>query len=155
MEKMQIFNDEQFGKIRTVTIGGEPWFVGKDVCAAFGDTNYRRSLGRLDADKKGVSQIETAGGKQPVTVINESGLYSLLFAMQPQKAKGVSHDNGKVEERMEMVRRFRRWITHEVIPAIRRNGGYMTDRMMEEVKENSELIYEIAERIVGEIADHM
>lgn len=56
MERMQIFSDEQFGKIRTITIEGEPWFVGKDVCAAFGDTNYRRTLGRLDADEKGVSQ---------------------------------------------------------------------------------------------------
>ncbi len=155
MEKMQIFNNEQFGKIRTITIEGEPWFVGKDVCAAFGDTNYRRSLGRLDADEKGVSQIETAGGKQSLTVINESGLYSLLFAMQPQKAKGVSQNEAQVEERMEMERRFRRWITHEVIPAVRRNGGYMMDVVLENVKRRPDLIYEMAERIVGKIADHM
>ena len=113
MERMQIFSDEQFGKIRTITIEGEPWFVGKDVCAAFGDTNYRRTLGRLDADEKGVSQ-----------------------------------NDAQVEERMEMVRRFRRWITHEVIPSVRRNGIYMTDAVMEEVKGKPELIYEIAERIV-------
>lgn len=149
MERMQIFSDEQFGKIRTITIEGEPWFVGKDVCAAFGDTNYRRTLGRLDADEKGVSQIETMGGKQSLTVINESGLYSLLIAMQPQKAKGVSQNDAQVEERMEMVRRFRRWITHEVIPSVRRNGIYMTDAVMEEVKGKPELIYEIAERIVA------
>ena len=149
MERMQIFSDEQFGKIRTITIEGEPWFVGKDVCAAFGDNNYRRTLGRLDADEKGVSQIETMGGKQSLTVINESVHYSLLIAMHPQKAKGVSQNDAQVEERMEMVRRFRRWITHEVIPSVRRNGIYMTDAVMEEVKGKPELIYEIAERIVA------
>ena len=89
------------------------------------------------------------GGKQSLTVINESGLYSLLIAMQPQKAKGVSQNDAQVEERMEMVRRFRRWITHEVIPSVRRNGIYMTDAVMEEVKGKPELIYEIAERIVA------
>ena len=72
------------------------------------------------------------GGKQSLTVINESGLYSLLIAMQPQESRRVCHKMmRRWRERMEMVRRFRRWITHEVIPSVRRNGIYMTDTVME------------------------
>lgn len=88
MNELQIFNSSEFGQIRTVIIDNEPWFVGKDVCEVFGDTNHKRSLSRIDDDEKGVSQIDTPGGKQNMTVINESGLYSLLFQMQPQKSKG-------------------------------------------------------------------
>lgn len=88
MNELQIFNSSEFGQIRTVIIDNEPWFVGKDVCEVFGDTNHKRSLSRIDDDEKGVSQIDTPGGKQNMTVINESGLYALLFQMQPQKSKG-------------------------------------------------------------------
>lgn len=68
MEELQIFKNEEFGEIRTVTIKNEPWFVGKDVCEAFGDTNYRRSLSNIDDSDKGVSQIETPGGKQNMVI---------------------------------------------------------------------------------------
>ena len=85
MNELEIFNNPEFGQIRATEINGEPYFVGKDVCDAFGDTNYRRSLSKIDDSDKGVSQIATPGGKQTMTVINESGLYSLLFQMQPQK----------------------------------------------------------------------
>ena len=63
MNEIQIFNNPEFGSVRTSNINGEPWFVGKDVCEAFGDTNYRRSLSNIDVSDKGVSQIETPGGK--------------------------------------------------------------------------------------------
>ena len=82
----EVFNHPTFGAVRIVIKDGEPWFVGKDVAQAFNDTNYRRSLSRLSSDEKDVSQINTLGGKQKMTIINESGLYSLLFYMQPQKA---------------------------------------------------------------------
>ena len=125
MNELQIFNNPEFGSVRTSNINGEPWFVGKDVCEAFGDTNYRRSLSNIDDSDKGVSQIETHGGKQNMVIINESGLYSLLFQMQPQKAKGVSQNDDLVQERIEKLHRFKRWVTSEVLPSIRKNGGYI------------------------------
>lgn len=124
MEELKIFNNTEFGSIRTLTINNEPWFVGKDVCEAFGDTNYRRSLGNIDESDKGVSQINTPGGKQNMTIINESGLYSLLFQMQPQKAKGVSQNDALIDERIEKLHRFKRWVTGEVLPSIRKTGSY-------------------------------
>ena len=83
------------------------------------------SLSNIDEFDKGVSQINTPGGKQGMTIINESGLYSLLFQMQPQKAKGVSQDEQAVEFRIQKLNRFKRWVTHEVLPSIRQTGGYI------------------------------
>lgn len=92
MNNMQIFENSQFGAIRTVIQDGEPWFALKDVCEAFGEKNYRRLSDRLDDDEKGVSQMNTPGGPQSMTIVNESGLYTLLFAMQPEMARGVSDE---------------------------------------------------------------
>lgn len=125
MNDLQIFNNKEFGNVRAVVVNDLPWFVGKDVCEAFGDTNYRRSLSNIDESDKGVSQIDTPGGKQNMVVINESGLYSLLFQMQPQKAKGVSQNDALINERIEKLHRFKHWVTSEVIPSIRKNGGYI------------------------------
>ena len=75
MNELKIFENPEFGKVRTVAIDAEPWFALKDVCQAFGETNYRRVASRLDEDEKGVSQIDTPGGKQSMTIVNESGLY--------------------------------------------------------------------------------
>ena len=125
MNEIKIFNNSEFGVIRMITIDNEPYFVGKDVCEAFGDTHYRRSLSNIDDDDKGVTQIDTPGGKQNMTVINESGLYSLLFQMQPQKAKGVTQNNHLINERIEKLHRFKHWVTSEVLPSIRKNGGYI------------------------------
>lgn len=118
----------EFGEIRTLLIDNEPWFVGKDVCQAFGDTNYRRSLSVVDAYDKGVSQIATPGGKQNMTIINESGLYTLLFQMQPQKAKGVSQNDTLIEERIQKLHDFKHWVTSEVLPSIRKNGAYIRNQ---------------------------
>lgn len=126
-EALTVFRHEQFGEIRAVEINGEPWFVGKDICDYFGDTNYRRSISRLAPDERGVSQIETPGGTQDMTIISESGLYSLLFLMKPKKAKGVSQNDARIQERVEKVDSFKRWVTHEVLPSIRKTGGYVND----------------------------
>lgn len=125
MNDLQIFNNKEFGNVRAVIVDGLPWFVGKDVCEAFGYTNYRRSLLSIDECDKGVSQIDTPGGRQNMVVINESGLYSLLFQMQPQKARGVSQNDTLINERIEKLHRFKHWVTSEVLPSIRKNGGYI------------------------------
>lgn len=87
---------------------GEPWFVAKDVCNALGIKNSRDAVDRLDDDEKGVVQTDTLGGPQKVTIVNESGLYSLILRSDKPEAKA-----------------FKRWITHEVLPAIRKTGGYV------------------------------
>ena len=125
MNELQIFNNKEFGNVRAVIVDDLPWFVGKDVCEALGDTNYRRSLLSIDECDKGVSQIDTPGGRQNMVVINESGLYSLLFQMQPQKARGVSQNDTLINERIEKLHRFKHWVTSEVLPSIRKNGGYI------------------------------
>ena len=106
------------------------WFVAKDVCAYFGESNYRRAMGNLDPDEKGVSQMNTPGGRQNLTVVNESGLYGLLFAMQPQKARGVSEEY--IHERLEKLRLFKRWVTHDVLPSIRKTGAYVSPSATQE-----------------------
>lgn len=114
----QIFEGSQ---IRHTTQDEEVWFVAKDICSFFGESNYRRAVSRLDEDEKGVSQINTPGGMQEMTIVNESGLYALLFYMQPEKG---NVDNKRIKERLEKIKRFKRWVTHEVLPAIRKTGSY-------------------------------
>jgi len=109
-------------EIRTVSVDGDPWFVAADVCDYFGVTNRNRVMQGVDPEDKGGTQIDTPGGRQTVTTINESGLYSLLFALQPQKARGIDAD--VIDARMEKVRKFKRWVTHDVLPAIRKTGAY-------------------------------
>ena len=110
MNKVKIFNSEEFGDVRTVTINGDPWFVGKDVAAALGFTNPRDAISTHVFDEdKGVESIDTLGGKQKMTVINESGLYALVFG-----------------SRLKSAQRFKHWVTSEVLPAIRKTGGYRT-----------------------------
>lgn len=108
MNKVKIFNSEEFGDVRTVTINGDPWFVGKDVAAALGFTNPRDAISTHVFDEdKGVESIDTLGGKQKMTVINESGLYALVFG-----------------SRLKSAQRFKHWVTSEVLPAIRKTGSY-------------------------------
>ena len=108
MENLQIFNSEEFGQIRTMVIDGEPWFVGKDVAEALG---YERPTDtvrkRVDDEDRGISKMETPSGKQEMTIINESGLYTLVLGSKLDSAK-----------------RFKRWVTSEVLPAIRKTGSY-------------------------------
>lgn len=109
MDKLIPF-DYDGHEVRTVILNGEPWFVAKDVCDILEIGNSRMALERLDSDEKGVSLIDTLGGKQEMSIISESGLYSLTLGSKKPQAKP-----------------FKRWVTHEVIPAIRKTGGYVND----------------------------
>lgn len=109
MNGLQIFNNEEFGEIRTITKDNETYFVGKDVAKALGFTNPRDAIATHVFDEdKGVDVIDTLGGKQSMTVINESGVYALVFG-----------------SRLESAKRFKHWVTSEVLPSIRKNGGYI------------------------------
>lgn len=108
MNELQIFNNPEFGAIRTVEIDGEPWLVGKDVAAALGYSNTKDALSRhVDSEDKRGSRIPTTSGEQEMTVINESGLYLLVLSSKLPGAK-----------------KFRRWVTAEVLPSIRKTGTY-------------------------------
>lgn len=115
-------------EIRTLEIDGEVWFVGRDICAAFRDSNSSRSLARIDdIDKRIIEITDSMGRKQNAIFVNESGMYSLLFAMQPQKANTDGMSDAypiEVQERIDRLRDFKHWVTHEVLPSIRRNGCY-------------------------------
>lgn len=97
--------------VRSLLIGDEPWFVAADVCAVLGTRNSRDALARLDSDEKGVAITDTLGGPQEMSVINESGLYSLTLTSRKPEAK-----------------RFKKWVTSEVLPSIRKTGRYEAQR---------------------------
>lgn len=113
MNDIQIFNNEEFGQVRTVDINGEPWFVGSDVAKALGYSKIHDAIANNvdedDSTKHGV--VDSAGRKQQTTIINESGLYSLIMSSRLGNAK-----------------KFKKWITSEVIPSIRKNGGYLANQ---------------------------
>jgi prophage antirepressor-like protein len=117
-------------EVRTVQVDGEPWWVVKDVCDLFGETNRSRAMQVLDEDEKGYTQMQTPGGKQQVAVVNEAGLYALLFAMQPTKARGVNDEY--ISDRVQKLREFKRWVTHKVLPSIRRHGLYAVDELLDD-----------------------
>lgn len=110
MNELQIFENKDFGKVRTVTLNGAPCFVAADICRALDIANSRDAVKRLDDDERGVVSTDTLGGVQEMTVVNESGLYSLVLGSRKPEAK-----------------QFKRWITHEVIPTIRKTGGYVNN----------------------------
>lgn len=111
MNNLQIFSNEEFGQVRTAMINGDVWFVGKDVATALGYSNARDALVKhVEVEDKGVAKCDTLGGKQDLVIVNESGLYSLIFG-----------------SRMENARKFKRWVTSEVLPAIRKTGAYGSD----------------------------
>ena len=106
--ELEIFKNEEFGEIRTVTIDGEPWFVGKDIATALGYSNTRDALAKhVDDEDKGVAKCDTPSGKQNMSIINESGLYALIFG-----------------SKLESAKKFKHWVTAEVLPAIRKTGIY-------------------------------
>lgn len=115
MNEVKLFDFES-NKIRTVMIDNEPYFVGKDVCNVLGYTNSRDAIKtHVFEDDKGVETIDTLGGKQNMTIINESGLYALIFG-----------------SRLESAKKFKRWVTSEVLPTLRRTGGYRLPQTPEE-----------------------
>lgn len=118
MNDIQIFNNPEFGEIRTIDQNGEPWFVGKDIAAALGYSNPRDAIAKhVDEQDKGVAICDTPGGKQPMPIINESGLYSLIFG-----------------SKLEGAVRFKRWVTSEVLPTLRKTGSYMMPKMTKEMQ---------------------
>ncbi|WP_072500541.1 phage antirepressor [Olsenella phocaeensis] len=126
----QVFNNPEFGEIR-ITRGeyGEPWFVAKDVCEAIGITNRSRSMQLLDDDEKGCTHMDTPGGVQNLATVNEAGFYKLILTFVPSKANNETPEQSATrKEKEDRVKRFQRWVTHEVLPAIRRDGGYMVAR---------------------------
>lgn len=109
MQELQIFKNKEFGEIRTVTIDNEPWFVGKDVATALGysDTNKAVAMHVENEDKKLNDKTSSSFGQRGATLINESGLYALIFG-----------------SKLESAKRFKHWVTSEVLPTIRKTGGY-------------------------------
>ena len=118
MNELQIFENEEFGEIRTVTINNEPWFVGKDVATALGFTNSRDAIAtHVFEEDKGEEPIDTPGGKQNMTVVNESGLYALVFG-----------------SRLDSAKKFKHWVTAEVLPSLRKTGSYEMKNYSPEMK---------------------
>lgn len=125
--ELQIFKNEQFGEVRTVEIEGQPWLVGKDVADILGYVNSRDALAKhVDEDDKLTSQIATAGQMRNQTVINESGLYSLILSSKLPQAK-----------------EFKRWVTSEVLPSIRKHGAYMTDQVAYNITHNKQALADL------------
>ncbi|UXR79840.1 phage antirepressor [Staphylococcus sp. IVB6218] len=123
MQELQVFNFEEL-PVRTLTVDEEPYFVGKDVAKILGYSNTRDALYRhVDVEDKDVVKLDTLGGKQSQTVINESGLYSLIFS-----------------SKLESAKRFKRWVTSEVLPAIRKHGIYATDNVIEQTLKDPDYI---------------
>ncbi|RDE99875.1 BRO family protein [Haemophilus parahaemolyticus] len=109
--QVSTFNFEN-QSIRTIAINNEPWFIAKDLCDAINISNYRDAIERLDEDEKGVALTDTLGGKQEMAVVSESGMYTLILRCRDAVKKGsVPH-------------RFRKWVTAEVLPQIRKTGSY-------------------------------
>lgn len=132
MNQLQIFENPEFGAVRTVEIDGDPWLVGKDVAQALGYSNTRDALAkRVDPEDKGVANCDTLGGSQAVTIINESGLYSLVLS-----------------SKLPTARKFRHWVTSEVLPSIRRHGLYAADELLN----NPDLMIQAMEALKSERA---
>lgn len=108
MNELQIFKNEEFGEVRTVIIDNEPWFVGKDVALALGYTNPQKAVrDHVQEEDRGMNEMDTPSGRQGLAIINESGLYALIFG-----------------SKLESAKRFKHWVTSKVLPAIRKTGGY-------------------------------
>ncbi len=133
MERLQIFHFKE-NQVRTILKDSEPWFVAKDVCDILDIKNNRDAISRLDDDEKdAVGITDSIGRKQQTTIISESGLYNLIFLSRKPEAK-----------------QFKRWVTHEVIPTIRKHGAYMTPEKIEEVLLNPDTIIKLATELKEE-----
>ena len=134
--KLIVFESPDFGTIRSVMIGGEPWFVAADVCKALGLAQTTRAMSRLDEDEGGLLKVTHPQNPEKlieVNGVNEAGLYHLILCSNKPEAKA-----------------FKRWITHEVIPSIRKHGAYMTGTVLEQIAAEPRMIYTLAERLLLE-----
>ena len=111
-----LFKHDEFGEVRTLVIDGEPWFVAKDITDILKYSNSRKAItDHVDIEDKGVTKCYTLGGMQDLTIINESGLYSLVLSSKMPEAK-----------------KFRRWVTSEILPSLRKHGAYFTPQALYE-----------------------
>ena len=134
---LMIFENPEFGAVRSILIDGDPWFVAADVCKALEIEKTNRALSRLDDDEKGAHSVSTPGGRQRMSIISESGLYSLILGSRKPEARA-----------------FKRWITHEVIPSIRKHGAYMTDSLLDALEAHPETVPEYLNRLRSENAQN-
>ena len=136
MDKIEIFKNPEFGEIRTVMVDGEPWLVGKDVAQALGYGDTDQALRKhVEEEDKLTRQFDGSGQNRNMTIINESGLYSLVLSSKLPTAK-----------------KFKRWVTSEVLPSIRKHGAYMTPEAIEKVLYDPDFIIRLATDIKKERA---
>ncbi|MBS6986058.1 MAG: phage antirepressor KilAC domain-containing protein [Acidaminococcus intestini] len=136
MKKLEIFQNKSFGRIRTLAINNEPWFVGKDVAEILGYAKPENAIANhVDEEDKTSTLIQGSGSnyKSKAIIINESGLYSLVLSSKLPSAK-----------------EFKRWITHEVIPAIRKHGAYMTEDTLEKALTSPDFLIQLATQLKEE-----
>lgn len=127
MNEIQTFNNPDFGEVRTISLDGEPWFVGKDVAERLGYEKPTDAVRKhVDEEDRGISKMESPSGSQNMTIINESGLYSLVLSSKLPTAKA-----------------FKRWITSEVLPSIRKHGAYMTQETLQAAITNPDYLLQI------------
>ena len=132
--QMQIFEHQDFGKVRTVIIDGQPWFIGKDITDILGYTNPRKALGdHVEDEDKLAYRFVTSGQNRTMTAINESGLYSLILSSKLPAAKA-----------------FKRWVTSEILPSIRKHGAYITDETLRKMQEDSGYTAELLKTLEDE-----
>lgn len=124
MDNIEIYTHEQFGEIRTLTVGDEVWFVASDICNALDISNTSQAVSRLDSDERSMFNI---GRQGTANCVNEYGIYNLILASRKPEAKT-----------------FKRWITHDVLPDIRQHGVYMTPAKLEEVLLNPDTMIRLA-----------
>lgn len=132
MSNIQIFN-YQNNEVRTVELNGEPWFVLKDVCNILGISKYRDTAARLDADERGSVEVDTLGGTQQVIAVNESGLYHVILRSDKPEAAP-----------------FRKWVTSEVLPSIRKHGAYMTPETLQAAILNPDTMIQLCQQLKTE-----
>lgn len=134
MNDIQIFKNDSFGSIRTIEHNGEPYFIGVDVAKVLGYANPRKALAdHIDAEDKDVTKCYSLGGMQNMTVINESGLYSLILSSKLPKAKEFKH-----------------WVTSEILPTIRKHGAYMTEQTLEQALTSPDFLIKLANQLKSE-----
>ncbi|HFI0076818.1 TPA: phage antirepressor [Streptococcus suis] len=133
--ELQIFKNEQFGQVQLLEINNEPWFVGKEIAEILGYKNSRDALSKhVDEEDKGVAKRDTLGGSQDQVIINESGLYSLILKSKLPQAK-----------------QFKRWVTSEVLPAIRKHGAYVTNQKAVEITTNPDALGAFLQNIADQV----
>lgn len=133
MQEIRVFESAEFGAVRVAEIDGEPWFIAADVCRALDVKNGRDAVSRLDDDEKGVALTDTLGGRQEMAAVSEAGLYALVLSSRKPEAKA-----------------FKRWVTHDVLPSIRKHGAYMTEEILQKTLENPDFLIGLATQLKEE-----